>query len=129
MDMDVFSMSDLLQGLGFQFWVSLIEEQKITNVDCCLKIIKYLQKYLNDLMPNQQNDLEHNDNFTSIDDSLDLYSLTDLDEIKAVLMMVGFKFWNKTILAQNIIELNHCKEIIKYLRECFIINNKCGAKI
>ena len=129
MDMDVFSMSDLLQGLGFQFWVSLIEEQKITNVDCCLKMIKYLQKYLNDLMPNQQYDLDHNTNFTSIDDSLDLYSLTDLDEIKAVLMMVGFKFWNKTILAQNIIELNHCKEIIKYLRECFIINNKCGAKI
>ena len=129
MDMDVFSMSDLLQGLGFQFWVSLIEEQKITNVDCCLKMIKYLQKYLNDLMPNQQYDLDHNTNFTSIDDALDLYSLTDLDEIKAVLMMVGFKFWNKTILAQNIIELNHCKEIIKYLRECFIRNNKCGAQI
>ena len=129
MDIDVFSMSDLLQGLGFQFWVSLIEEQKITNVDCCLKMIKYLQKYLNDLMPNQQHDLDHNTNFTSIDDALDLYSLTDLDEIKAVLMMLGFKFWNKTILAQNIIELNHCKEIIKYLRECFIINNNRGAKI
>ena len=58
-------------------------------------MIKYLQKYLNDLMPHQQTDIDHNTNFTSIDDSLDLYSLTDLDEIKAVLMMLGFKFWNK----------------------------------
>ena len=84
-DMDIDSMSALIQGLGLKFWIKIMEEQHIEDMEKCLKIIEYLQKHLSDLMPDQTN--EHF--ILSGSGITDFVSLTDSEDVGAVVLILG----------------------------------------
>ena len=85
LDMDLDSMPTLIQGLGLKFWIKIIEEQHIEDVESCLKMIEYLQKHLNDLMPDQSN--EHF--ILSGSEMTDVLSLMNFEDIGAVVLIIG----------------------------------------
>ena len=85
LDMDLDSMPTLIQGLGLKFWIKIIEEQHIEDVESCLKMIEYLQKHLNDLMPDQSN--EHF--ILSGSEMMNYVSLTDFEDIGAIVLILG----------------------------------------
>ena len=80
-------------------------------------------------MPLQQKNLEQDTNLKAKDGFLNLNSLKDVEEIKGAVIMLGLKLWNKTVRAQNIFEVNHCKEIIKSLRGGFMIIDNSGLNL
>ena len=122
MNQNVFHKSDLILGLGLRFWIKSISDQSITDVEYCVNIIKYLQSYLNDLVPENSNTSEE---FNSLSmEVLDIDSVTDTEEKESIVYYLGLRFWENTINSQKIEELNHCKVILKYMNGFFL--DFCG---
>ena len=68
-----------------KFWIKIIEEHHLEDVESCLKMIEYLQKHLNDLMPDQSN--EHF--ILSGSEMTDFLSLSNFEDIGAVVLIIG----------------------------------------
>ena len=106
---------DLILGLGFRFWIKTITEQGIMDIEYSKNVINYLQTFLNDLVPENSRNSEDFGSYDMKSDLLDLSSISNFEETEAIIYSLGLKFWQNTIHAQNIVELNHCKVVLNYI--------------
>ena len=110
-----FNEGDLILGLGYNFWLNSVSTHEIKDIEYCFQIIQYFQNYLGDLLPKgfSQNESNQQDKRGLPIDEEELILHVDV-----IILIIGIKFWQKTVQYQNIVELKHCNIVIGYLQTC-----------
>ena len=125
--------SDLILGMGIKFWVKLMEDQKITSINHCQHVINYIQGFIDNLIC--KNDIDSKRNIKDINDKnfkeiQNTSEILDQDVVLIIILALGIKFWQKTVVEHKVKDLKHCKVIINYVQGFMSdFNNKLLSEI
>ena len=111
----------MIHGMGIRFWFQLIENHNIRDIQQCQLIIRSLEDFVNVFSNNTENKevkSRNADNYFQ-----DQSDIEDVAEVMVIVLVLGIRFWQNTVVQQNVNDLKQCKVIIQYL-EKFICNMK-----
>ena len=99
---------EIVYGLGYRFWIAVVSEHVVKEINHCLTMIEYLQGHLSDIIPTSENNAE-----LGVIDNAD-ETLVYEENKEAIILSIGFKFWMRTVRLHQIDDIKHCSVTLKY---------------
>ena len=110
-----FTEADFILGLGYKFWIRAINEKRIIDVEQSLNLIQSLELKLFDpvaqFYPNivdSNHDLECSQFLNQM-----VKEGKENSNIAAIILILGFKFWQKIVTSYHIRKIHQCNEILE----------------
>lgn len=103
-------VNEIIYGLGYKFWITVVSEHGVKEINHCLTMIKHLQGHLSDIIPTS----EDKEELSVIDNADEIFAYEENKE--AFILCIGFKFWMKTVRLHQIDDIKHCSVTLKYLQ-------------
>ena len=119
-----FTEADLILGLGYKFWIKAIDEKGVINVEQSISLIHSLELKLFDPAAQQfQKNIVDNNHDLECSKFLNqiVYKGIENSNNDAIILVLGFKFWQKIVISCHVRKIKQCNEILGSLKE-FLIN-------
>ena len=113
-----FDEADFVLGLGYKFWIKAIDEKRITDVEQSLNLIQSFPVSQNLYQNNFDGDnynLECSKFITQM-----LEEGTNNTNIEVIILVLGFKFWQKIVQSVPIKSAQKCIEILENFNESIV---------
>ena len=102
------AVKDIIEAVGISFWINVVTEHGINDIDKCQDIINRLHGHLEEINDGPK----RGPKFLRTDDLLGI----DCDP-SVLILLIGIGFWRHSVREQNIKDIKHCSVIINYLND------------
>ena len=113
-----FDEADFVLGLGYKFWIRAIDEKRITDVEQSLNLIQSFPVSQN-LYQNNFDDDNYNLECSKFITQM-LEEGTNNTNIEVIILVLGFKFWQKIVQSVPIKSAQKCIEILENFNESIV---------